>query len=145
MSLKNIAMGSPIIDPGYFRNVANCSADKASMHGSGNQDLNDNLHILAGLMAPDLAVIDGFEGMEGNGPCWGTKVTQNVAVVSLDWFAADRAGVELMGVKSTDVAYRFCPKKRWWLPSVKTTPSASGAHLTVCCSTFWRDTQIKPA
>ena len=109
LSLKNIAMGSPIVDPGLYRNIANCRNDKSSMHGNGNQDLNDNIHLLASRLAPDLAVIDGFEGMQGDGPCWGTKVAQHVAVVSLDFLAADRVGIELMGIDSTYPAYlNYC-------------------------------------
>ena len=47
---------------------------------------------------PDLAVIDGFLAMEGNGPTSGTPVEHRVAIASLDWLAADRVGVALMGI-----------------------------------------------
>jgi uncharacterized protein (DUF362 family) len=108
LSLKNVAMGSPIADR-LVRNVTSCRNDKGSMHGTGNQDLNDNLHLLAPLVAPDLAVIDGYSGMQGNGPCWGSAVDQHVAVASLDWLAADRIGVELMGVDPAYPAYlNYC-------------------------------------
>jgi uncharacterized protein (DUF362 family) len=107
LSLKNIVMGSPIVDQGRYRNVANCVTDKETMHNGwdGAQDLNDNIHLLAPHLAPDLAVIDGYVGMQGNGPCWGTPVNQHVAVVSMDWLAADRVGVELMGIDPSYMAY----------------------------------------
>jgi uncharacterized protein (DUF362 family) len=58
---------------------------------------------------PDLAVIDGFEGMEGNGPVGGTPVEHRVCVVSQDWLAADRVGVELMGIDFAKVGYlNYC-------------------------------------
>ncbi len=111
LSLKNIVMGAPIVDPGKYRNVANCVNDKETMHNgwSGAQDLNDNIHRLAPRLAPDLAVIDGFTAMEGNGPCWGTAVAHHVAVVGFDWLAADRVGVELMGIDPAYLAYlNYC-------------------------------------
>jgi uncharacterized protein (DUF362 family) len=109
LSLKNIVMGSPIADVGVYRSIGNCRNDKSSMHGTSNQDLNDNLHLLAPQLAPDLAVIDGFDGMEGNGPCWGTAVPQRFALASLDWLAADRVAVELMGVPVGYPAYlNYC-------------------------------------
>ena len=43
-------------------------------------------------------VIDGYEGMEGNGPTAGTPVPSRVAIASTDFVAADRVGAEVMGV-----------------------------------------------
>jgi uncharacterized protein (DUF362 family) len=112
LSLKNVVMGAPIVDPGKYRNIANCATDKNIMHNNNwnaAQDLNDNIHLLASRLAPDLAVIDGFQGMEGNGPCWGTPVNQHVAVVAQDWLAADRVGVELMAIDPSYMAYlNYC-------------------------------------
>jgi uncharacterized protein (DUF362 family) len=107
LSLKNIVMGAPIVDPGVYRNIANCANDKQGMHNgwSDAQYLNDNVHLLAPRLAPDLAVIDGYTAMEGDGPCWGTPVAHHVAVVGMDWLAADRVGVELMNINPLELAY----------------------------------------
>lgn len=108
LSLKNIVMGAPIVDPGVYRNIANCANDKSGMHDNNWSDaqyLNDNVHLLAPRVAPDLAVIDGYTAMEGDGPCWGTPVAHHVAIVGLDWLAADRVGVELMNINPLDLAY----------------------------------------
>ena len=43
-------------------------SDKPIAHGSGFRGINYNLFALAQRLHPHLAVIDGFEGMEGNGP-----------------------------------------------------------------------------
>jgi uncharacterized protein (DUF362 family) len=43
-------------------------------------------------------VVDGFEGMEGNGPNSGLPVPSRVAIASTDYVAADRVGVECMGI-----------------------------------------------
>jgi uncharacterized protein (DUF362 family) len=107
LSLKNVVMGAPIVDPGVYRNIANCANDKQGMHNgwSDAQYLNDNVHLLAPRLAPDLAVIDGYTAMEGDGPCWGTPVAHHVAIVGMDWLAADRVGVELMNINPLDLAY----------------------------------------
>ena len=94
---KNVFMGSPVIDVKSFHGDGGRS-DKSRMHGDRNQDLHDNLFRLAHRgVRPDLAVIDGFEGMEGRGPIWGTGVPSRAAVVSTDWLAADRVCCELTG------------------------------------------------
>ena len=112
LSLKNVVMGAPVIDAGKYRNIGGTASDKPTMHAnnwSAAQDLNDNIHRLASRLAPDLAVIDGYTGMEGNGPCWGTAVAHRVAVVGMDWLAADRVGLELMGVNPSYPAYlNYC-------------------------------------
>ena len=43
-------------------------------------------------------MVDAFEGMEGNGPHAGTPVPHRIAIASTDYIAADRVGVEAMGV-----------------------------------------------
>ena len=69
------------------------------MHSGGNRGLSYNLFQLAQIgVQPDLAVLDGVVGMEGNGPVRGTPIEQGVIIASTDWLAADRLGVELMGV-----------------------------------------------
>ena len=42
--------------------------------------------------------MDGLEGMEGNGPGGGTLVASRIAIASTDYVAADRVGVEAMGI-----------------------------------------------
>jgi uncharacterized protein (DUF362 family) len=54
-------------------------------------------------------VIDGFEGMQGEGPLRGEPVASRVALASTDLVAADRIGVELMGVRPDWMGYlRYC-------------------------------------
>jgi uncharacterized protein (DUF362 family) len=52
-----------------------------------------------------VALIDGFEGMEGNGPGNGTPVESHVAIASTDFIAADRVGLEVMGINPEWVGY----------------------------------------
>ena len=54
---------------------------------------------------PDLAVLDGIVGMEGNGPWNGTPIKHGIAIASTDWLAADRLAVELMSIDYKYVKY----------------------------------------
>ncbi len=101
LSLKNIVLGAPLKIGG--------GNDKPIVHGSGIYGINYNLAALAPRLHPHLALIDGSQGMEGNGPVQGTPVEHRVCVASLDWLAADRVGVELMGIDPAKVGYlTFC-------------------------------------
>jgi len=97
LSLKNIVMG------------AVRRGDKVRMH-QGYPQMNRNLFKLANEgFVPDLAIIDGFVGMEGNGPSSGDPIEVGVAIASTDFLAADRVGVEIMGVDSSKVGYlNYC-------------------------------------
>jgi uncharacterized protein (DUF362 family) len=97
LSLKNIVMAAPL--------KINRGSDKRIVHGGGYRAINVNIATLATRLRPDLAVIDGFEGMEGEGPVRGTAVDHRVCVVGLDWLAADRVGLELMGIDPSQVGY----------------------------------------
>ena len=112
LSLKNIVFGAPLKDIGFRlgpNTKAGTRCDKPTLHGSGARGINYNLYSLASRVRPDLAVIDGFEGMEGNGPRLGTPVDHRVCVASTNWFAADRVGVELMGIDFAKVGYlNYC-------------------------------------
>lgn len=111
LSLKNIVVGAPIKDTGGRSGSGGRrgKSDKPITHGSGFRGINYNLFALAPRLHPHLAVIDGYEGMEGEGPVSGTPVPHRVCVVSPDWLAADRVAVELMGIDFGNVGYlNFC-------------------------------------
>jgi hypothetical protein len=65
------------------------------------QALNDNVYRMLAVygIRPDLAVLDGYQGTEHNGPVSGTGIAtpQQLAIVSQDWLAADRIALTLMG------------------------------------------------
>jgi uncharacterized protein (DUF362 family) len=108
LSLKNIVFGAPVKDPGFTfgRNrKEGTKSDKSIVHGGGYKGIHYNLYDLSPRLHPNLAIIDGFEGMEGNGPSNGTPVDHRVCVASTDWLAADRVAVELMGIDFTTIGY----------------------------------------
>lgn len=110
MSIKNIVLGAPLKLPGNNARGGRGGSgfggsDKPIMHGGGSHGININLAMLAPLLHPSLSVIDGFEGMEGNGPISGTPVDHRVCVVSTDYLASDTVGANLMGIDPGDIGY----------------------------------------
>jgi uncharacterized protein (DUF362 family) len=81
--------------------------DKARMHPSeaGNRVLDYNLFMVMQHLHIDLGVIDGFEGMEGNGPVLGEPVDHRVAAAGTDYLAVDRVGTEIMGADFDNIRY----------------------------------------
>ena len=110
LSLKNVVFGSPIKDPGYFSHASTtATSGKRILHGNGYRAVNYNIYSMAYHVRPDLAFIDGVEGMEGNGPTQGTPVDHRVSFASLDWMAVERVGLELMGIDPSLIGYlKFC-------------------------------------
>ena len=103
-------MSVPYIDIGFNYGQGGAIREKWWMHGNAGgtsyppgdfQALNDNVYRMLAVygIRPHLAVLDGFQGTEHNGPHAGTFIAapQQLAVTSLDWLAADRIGLTLMG------------------------------------------------
>jgi uncharacterized protein (DUF362 family) len=103
LSLKNMLLGAPIND--YKAK----QSDKFQMHQGPHGEPDDIIHFnmfhMAQEVYPDLAVIDGFTGMEGDGPSRGTPVDSRIAVSSVDPLAADVLGTRLMGFDSKKILY----------------------------------------
>jgi uncharacterized protein (DUF362 family) len=96
LSVKNMTLGAPLHQPPAEKKHWN---DKRAYHGGVRQTHYDMM-LTAQKMKPfwGATVIDGFEGMEGNGPSAGTPVASRVAIASRDYIAADRVGIEAMGI-----------------------------------------------
>jgi len=112
LTFKNVAVGAPVKDPGFAfgrGRVTGTRSDKAIVHGNGFRGIHFNLFNIAYHIRPDLSFIDGYDGMEGDGPTNGTLVDHRVCVAGLDWMSVDRIGLELMGVDPTQIGYlNFC-------------------------------------
>lgn len=95
LALKNMIMGT-------IR-----KEDRVKMHGfpthgerlrpNESKRLNINLIRLAKYMAPDIGVIDGTVGLQGNGPGGTDAVDLGVAAASVDVFAVDAVMTKVMG------------------------------------------------
>jgi uncharacterized protein (DUF362 family) len=101
LTLKNMLLGAPIND---YK-----TSDKGQMHRGPHGEPDDIIHFnmfhLAQEVYPDLAVIDGFTGMEGDGPSRGTPVDSRVALASADALAADVLGARVMGYDAKKILY----------------------------------------
>jgi uncharacterized protein (DUF362 family) len=78
--------------------------DKLKIH-QGYPVINLNLYKLARIIPPHLSLIDGFEAMEGNGPCSGERVDLGVALASTDFVACDSVAARLMGFDIDQIGY----------------------------------------
>jgi len=109
LTTKNVLMAAPWRGAGQ-------ESDKVKMHGGkidaeGNQVLTKNLNLVSELLLPDLAVVDGLEGMQGNGPVAGTPIEHRIALAGTDCIAVDAVGVKLMGINSAYLPYlAYCEK-----------------------------------
>jgi uncharacterized protein (DUF362 family) len=98
LSIKNVVVGLTLSSPPGQR-LPQSENDKRKYH-VGIRQGNHNLYVAAKRMMGNwgVGIIDGYEGMEGNGPWSGTPVAHRIAVASTDFLAADRVGVECMGI-----------------------------------------------
>jgi len=101
LGIKNIVMGSPVNH--YRQRSATNRNEKVFMHSGGHENLTFNMFLVSQRVHANLSVIDGSEGMEGNGPTRGTPVEHGVALAGTDLVAVDRIGTELMGIDYRDV------------------------------------------
>ncbi len=107
LSIKNMALGAPLHSP---RKETRGWNDKRLYHG-GVRQTHVDIMLTAQRLQPfwGATVIDGYEGMQGDGPNDGTPVPSRLAIASTDYVAADRVGMAAMGVDARWVGYlQFC-------------------------------------
>jgi len=78
--------------------------EKRKIH-KGSKAINLTLAKMAQHVVPDLTVIDGVIGMQGNGPIDGFEMPSNVVVASHHGIAADVVGLQVMGYELDQVGY----------------------------------------
>jgi uncharacterized protein (DUF362 family) len=106
--IKNLAMGAPLY-PGVLVEGGRPVSYKRNMHSGGSRWLHYNMFVVNQQTQPDFVVIDGVEGMEGNGPIEGTPVDHKIAMAGYDGVAVDSMCARLMGVPIEDVGYlNYC-------------------------------------
>ncbi|MFN8439382.1 MAG: DUF362 domain-containing protein [Caldilineaceae bacterium] len=101
LALKNMIMGTI------------CKPDRVKMHGFNThaerrlpdeaQTLNINLIRVARFLSPDIAVVDGTQGLQGNGPGGEDGVDLGIAAASVDVFAADAVIAKAMGFEPLEL------------------------------------------
>lgn len=109
LSLKNMALGAPLH---HSKQESGRWNDKRVFHG-GVRQTHVDIALTAQRLQPfwGATVLDGWEGMEGNGPASGSLVPSRIAIASTDYIAADRVGIESMGINPEWVGYlSFCAR-----------------------------------
>src|SRR5574340_268183 len=107
LSVKNLTMSAPL----HNREGASERFHDKYRYHAGYRQMHVNLLLTAKRLRPfwGATVIDGYEGMEGNGPLNGTPVPSRLAIASTDLVAADRVGIETMGINPDWVGYlNYC-------------------------------------
>jgi len=101
LGVKNVLMGS-----------LSGRAHKDGIH-RGHKAFNLSLAKMAQFAGPDLTVIDGTVGMQGNGPVGGYAIDSGVVLASADRIAADVVGLQVMGFQLSQVGYLwYCMQLR---------------------------------
>ena len=57
------------------------------------------------MLHPAITVIDGFVGMEGNGPIDGTPVQMNIIIAGTDVVATDATAARIMGFNPHEIKH----------------------------------------
>ena len=96
---------------GVTLSLKNCSAACRAASTAGRRTCStctgspSSIVDIAAAVRPELAIVDGIVGMEGDGPIMGDPVNSGVVVVSRDLVAADVTAARLMGMEPERVAY----------------------------------------
>lgn len=69
------------------------------------EKIHKNILALVHMIKPDMTVIDGFRGMEGDGPVEGDPLFHGFALASCDAVAADFVCAQLMGLDPRSIGY----------------------------------------
>jgi len=82
------------------------------LHEQGPQAHNETIAELLRQTKPDVAVVDAFLGMEGDGPTHGKPVEMKLALAGTDPVAVDAIGCRLMGIDPSGILYLDLAAKR---------------------------------
>ena len=95
LSIKNIAVGG-IVGKG----------NRPRIH-QGYKAININIAILGAIMMPDISIIDGRTGMEGDGPVHGTPKEWGYVFIGNNPVETDAVVAYGMGFRPQDVGYLY--------------------------------------
>ena len=96
LSLKNMFGAVPGAKYGWPKNV---------LHWCGDQSIAKSIVDINLALRPGFAIIDGIEGMEGDGPLRGETVRSDVVVMGEDLTAVDATAARVMGLNPERISY----------------------------------------
>ena len=101
LAMKNMIMGTLHKEDRIKMHGYHSHADRELPREA--QSLNINLLRLSRYLKPDIAIVDGTVGLQGNGPGGTNSVPLGIAVASGDVFAADAVTSKTMGFEPMDI------------------------------------------
>ena len=105
LSIKNMVLGAPL----HQANGESTRWNEKRKYHVGLRQTHYNMMVTAQRLNWGASLIDGWEGMEGNGPNSGTPVASRIALASTDYVAADRIAAETMGINPDWLGYvKYC-------------------------------------
>lgn len=93
LSMKNLFGVMPGIVYGWPKNV---------LHWAG---IHESILDITAAVKPDLAIVDGIVGMQGDGPIMGSPIRANVIVMGKNLPAVDATCSRIMGINPLKIAY----------------------------------------
>ncbi|RPH52118.1 MAG: DUF362 domain-containing protein [Desulfobacteraceae bacterium] len=93
LSMKNMFGVMPGIVYGWPKNL---------LHWAG---INECIYDINATFKPQLAIVDGIVGMEGDGPIMGDPIRSNVIIMGLNSPAVDATCTRIMGIEPNKIRY----------------------------------------
>lgn len=94
---------------GYYlmklRNILPVAKNVGVNINKGATIVKKNLYNIYKNIQPNLCIIDGFDGMEGNGPWHGNNAHLNTVIIGDNCVATDLIACEIMGQSVKDIGY----------------------------------------
>lgn len=105
LGIKNMVLGAPL----HQANGETPRWNEKRKYHVGLRQTHYNMMVTAQRLNWGASVVDGYEGMEGNGPNSGTPVASRTALASTDYVAVDRVAAETMGINPDWLGYvKYC-------------------------------------
>jgi uncharacterized protein (DUF362 family) len=134
LAVKNLIMGSLHAEDrikvhGYLSHKERTLPREA-------QIIQANLARISCYLKPDIAVIDGTVGIQGNGPGGNNIIELGAAIASTDPFAADAVMAQAMGINPADIGLLVYAQQMGLGVTDLGDIEVSGPHLDVVIQPF---------
>ena len=149
LAMKNMIMGTLHKDDRIKMHGYHSHADRVLPREA--QTLNINLLRLSRYLKPDIAIVDGTVGLQGNGPGGTDSVPLGIAIASDDVFAADAVTTKAMGFEPLEIGlFHYANEMGYGIadlnkidvvgPAVDTVATSFKPHETAELQFQWQET-----
>lgn len=149
LAMKNMIMGTLHKEDRIKMHGYHSHADRVLPREA--QTLNINLLRLSRYLKPDIAIVDGTVGLQGNGPGGTDSVPLGVAIASDDVFAADAVTTRAMGFQPLEIGlFHYANEMGYGTadldkidvvgPAVETVSTSFKPHETAELQFQWQET-----